>query len=562
MNDAALRMSFDPNTIEHLGIKMYSQIPNAIAELIANAYDADASVVYIKLYDNNLGKSIEVIDDGMGMDFDEINQKFLRIGRNRRKDNQNLTPKGRKATGKKGLGKLALFGIGDMIEVSTTKENSDEKIKFKLDWSELKSTNNAEYTPHFEISQSNLTEKGTTIALRKLRRESAFEKENLAISLSKLFNFFSGEFKCFISLNDDEQIEINNELRFRNIDSQFKWVFPEFSEIVDPNYPYRSEIVGEIISTEKPLRAGLRGITLFANGRLVNAAEFFDIPESSHVFSYLTGWINVDFIDNLDEDAISTNRQSLNWDLPIASSLRVFLASAIRKVIAEWRTKRNEANRKTVETTTNINTEKWYSTLPDQIRSDVQVIVDSMITESDAPTESQANIIRMVHKLVPEYPNFHWRHVHPEIQAVSESAYQNEDYYTAFQEAVKRYINTVRQNSNGFTGDDHPMMGNVFGVEKGVYKILSTTKKYSRPNGMPFNTKTLANIENGHRELSQGIITGCRNPIAHEEYGDLKQSGLFNEKDCLDALSLLSHLFRRLEDAIEVSKNAQGLANP
>ena len=30
-----LKMSFDPQTIEHLGVKMYSQLPNAIAELIS-----------------------------------------------------------------------------------------------------------------------------------------------------------------------------------------------------------------------------------------------------------------------------------------------------------------------------------------------------------------------------------------------------------------------------------------------------------------------------------------------------------------------------------------------
>lgn len=555
MSDATLKMSFDPHTIEHLGIKMYSQIPNAIAELIANAYDADAGNVQIRLHDDGIEKSIEVIDDGIGMDFDEINQKFLRIGRNRRKDNETLTPKGRKATGKKGLGKLALFGIGDMIEVSTIKENSGGEIKFTLDWEELKNTHNAEYSPHFKIQQSAKTEKGTTIALKKLRRESAFEKENLAASLSKLFNFFSSEFRCFISLNNDEPIEINNQLRFKNIDAQFKWGFPNFSDTVDPKYGYKTEIVGEIISTEKPLRPGLRGITLFANGRLVNAAEFFGIPESSHVFSYLTGWLNIDFIDNLDEDAISTNRQSLNWDLSVASKLHEFLATAIRKVIAEWRIKRNEANKKAVAEKTNFDTEKWYSTLPDQIKADVQVIVDSMITESEAPTESQANIIRMMHKLVPEYPNFHWRHIHPEIQIVSEKAYQNEDYYTAFQEAVKRYINTVRQNSNGFIGADHSMMGAVFGSEKGQCKLLSTTSGYLRPSGMPFNTDTLANIENGQRELSQGIITGCRNPVAHEVQIDLKQSGLFNEKDCLDALSILSHLFRRLDDAIKNSNS-------
>ena len=41
-----LEMSFDPQTIEHLGVKMYSQLPNAIAELIANSYDAESPEVH------------------------------------------------------------------------------------------------------------------------------------------------------------------------------------------------------------------------------------------------------------------------------------------------------------------------------------------------------------------------------------------------------------------------------------------------------------------------------------------------------------------------------------
>ncbi len=96
-----LKMSFDPLTIEHLGVKMYSHIPNAIAELIANAYDADSKTVYVKLYEDDNAKRIEVVDDGIGMDFDEINKKFLRIGRNRRKDGADTSPDGRKAQAKR-----------------------------------------------------------------------------------------------------------------------------------------------------------------------------------------------------------------------------------------------------------------------------------------------------------------------------------------------------------------------------------------------------------------------------------------------------------------------------
>src|SRR5574344_1216257 len=114
-----LQMSFDPLTIEHLGIKMYSVLPNAIAELIANAYDADASEVHINLQDELNNKSISISDDGSGMTFQEINDDFLRIGRRRRETSAEISEKGRKITGRKGLGKLAFFGIGNTIKIIT-----------------------------------------------------------------------------------------------------------------------------------------------------------------------------------------------------------------------------------------------------------------------------------------------------------------------------------------------------------------------------------------------------------------------------------------------------------
>jgi hypothetical protein len=49
--------------------------------------------------------------------------------------------------------------------------------------------------------------------------------------------------------------------------------------------------------------------------------------------------------------------------------------------------------------------------------------------------------------------------------------------------------------------------------------------------------------------MSAGMMSGVRNPIAHEEISELRDSRLFTENDCLDMLSLLSHLFRRLDDA-------------
>ena len=40
-----LTFDVDVNVINHLGVGLYSSIPAALAELVANCWDADASVI-------------------------------------------------------------------------------------------------------------------------------------------------------------------------------------------------------------------------------------------------------------------------------------------------------------------------------------------------------------------------------------------------------------------------------------------------------------------------------------------------------------------------------------
>ena len=63
MAQEELQVTFDINTIDHLGVKLYSTIPPMIAELVSNAWDADASNVYIN-FNNEDKKTIIVSDDG------------------------------------------------------------------------------------------------------------------------------------------------------------------------------------------------------------------------------------------------------------------------------------------------------------------------------------------------------------------------------------------------------------------------------------------------------------------------------------------------------------------
>ena len=103
----------------------------------------------------------------------------------------------------------------------------------------------------------------------------------------------------YISYNEEDEVLVDNKLKYQNLLPQISWDIP--NKDVKNEYLESHNVIGRILATEKPLKPGLRGITLFAHGRLVNAPEFFGVGESSHGYSYLTGWLNVDFIDELEK---------------------------------------------------------------------------------------------------------------------------------------------------------------------------------------------------------------------------------------------------------------------
>lgn len=134
MANDELEMKFNPNTISHLGIQMYSTLPPVLAELVSNSYDADAHEVILELNDSDINnKTISISDDGHGMTFSEINNCFLLIGRNRRGTdlkNQKSRSGKRFVIGKKGIGKLAFFGIAQTITITTVADGLGTPLKW------------------------------------------------------------------------------------------------------------------------------------------------------------------------------------------------------------------------------------------------------------------------------------------------------------------------------------------------------------------------------------------------------------------------------------------------
>lgn len=65
MCEAKYKMSINLQVLNHLGLNLYSNTSAVLSEVVANAWDADATQVDIKIS----GDTITITDNGNGMDF-------------------------------------------------------------------------------------------------------------------------------------------------------------------------------------------------------------------------------------------------------------------------------------------------------------------------------------------------------------------------------------------------------------------------------------------------------------------------------------------------------------
>lgn len=114
--------NFSYYALNLLGKQMYSNKWSAISELVANGIDARASIV--RVYINSIKQkesTIEIFDDGSGMDYDDLATKYAYIGRNKREESgeNNIF------MGRKGVGKLAALFLSKKYYI-LSKTNGNE----------------------------------------------------------------------------------------------------------------------------------------------------------------------------------------------------------------------------------------------------------------------------------------------------------------------------------------------------------------------------------------------------------------------------------------------------
>lgn len=118
-----------------LGTDMISGERVALIELVKNSFDADATVVLVRFIGPPArGEgSVEVWDDGHGMDVETLRSSWLDVATDIKKKRTRSESGRRRVLGEKGIGRLAAARLADEMLLTTRRAGADE-VKLLIDW--------------------------------------------------------------------------------------------------------------------------------------------------------------------------------------------------------------------------------------------------------------------------------------------------------------------------------------------------------------------------------------------------------------------------------------------
>jgi hypothetical protein len=363
---ALYTMTLDLKVLDHLGINLYSNASAVLSEAVANSWDADASKVEIDTGDD----SIVIKDDGVGMTLEQVNGRFLNVGYDKWKSEGIRSRKHRRFMGRKGIGKLALFSIANIVEVDTRR--GSETNCFRMTVSDIRRSIELGKPYHPTPLKGSRKKAGTTIRLSQLKkRRTAQGEQALRRRLARRFSVIGykdqkgNTFDVFV-----DGVPIGPEDRDDLRAVEFLWEFSDeerinasdapglkdrflASNLVDATQDPEWRVGGWIGTAPRPqiLRSNdsgsLHGIVVLARGRLIQENILDTLGFSRILNSYLTGRVEADFLDVEGKDDIATSdRQRIVEDDERYERLVEFLRKMLLSISDQWTDLRNETRGK------------------------------------------------------------------------------------------------------------------------------------------------------------------------------------------------------------------------
>ena len=143
-----LQFEVDAYLLFELGERLVARRSIALAELIKNAYDADATKVTVRFENvTHPGGTIVVEDNGNGMTLEKIKQGWMRIATDDARRHPISARFGRPRTGAKGVGRFASRRLSRKLILSSVAQRDDggqERIEVVSDWDKFKPGKNVD----------------------------------------------------------------------------------------------------------------------------------------------------------------------------------------------------------------------------------------------------------------------------------------------------------------------------------------------------------------------------------------------------------------------------------
>lgn len=129
-----LYFTVDARHLRQLGRELVADRKTALAELVKNAYDADATRVWVDFIDPSEGGVLEIRDNGEGMTLEVVREAWMRLS-TAYKERQPLSACYRRIrAGQKGIGRFAAETLGRRLVLSSTTEGSSTCVVVEFDW--------------------------------------------------------------------------------------------------------------------------------------------------------------------------------------------------------------------------------------------------------------------------------------------------------------------------------------------------------------------------------------------------------------------------------------------
>ena len=348
------------SVLNHLGRNLYRSFSTVLGEAISNSWDADAENVWI--YVDRKRNNFCIIDDGGGMDAVGFQNRFLKIGYSKRKEGDNVSAKGRRFIGRKGIGKLALLSCADRITV-VSKARGKDYVGGVIDNSGLNKAITNDLSPQDyplvtwdkkKLSKYIRGHKNGTIIYFEQSKDGIkhgldFLKKTIALYFR--FSLVDPSFRIFVN---DELVDQDclGDLIGK---TEFLW---ELNTIKDPfleklkktfttekNEKKRlkvgKDIRGFIASVERPRDLKIMtadeklGVDLYVNGRMREKDILKHIPTAKVAENYLYGQIHFDILDD-DMDRFTSSREGVISADPQYKKFLKDVDKTLRTILADW----------------------------------------------------------------------------------------------------------------------------------------------------------------------------------------------------------------------------------